>query len=340
MATSVSEGKAVRDPARPADLARRAPATWSDGRAKDAPDTRAAPTRGGGRARKGPEITFVVTDPSRLKITRKTPADGGAPRPAPIPPSRRPAGQPGRDPSAEDGLVFLTVATDRLHACRLRRRKAYPETAIGSFAAALEIKGWRQPILVRPHPAIRGHYEVVVGDLPFQAAQRAGLPHMPVAVCALSDQRALECALLEDLRRPDLTALEAAARLRQLSDACDHSRADLARLVGRSERQVAGLLRLLERPGPSRDAPAGAPPAPALTSLGAAMAALERRLADRLGLPVGIASHDQRGGVTITFETIEQLERIVRRLLASGAPSEPQRGAPAGATPTSAGLAA
>ena len=70
------------------------------------------------------------------------------------------------------------------------------------------------------------------------------------------------------------------------------------------------------------------------------MAALERRLADRLGLPVGIASHDQRGGVTITFETIEQLERIVRRLLASGAPSEPQRGAPAGATPTSAGLAA
>lgn len=338
MATSERDGKAVGDPARPADPAPGGPATPSDGRSSHAPDTREAPARGGGRTRRGPEITFVVTDPSRLRITRKAPGAGAAASRTPL--GRTALGRGPRQPSAEDGLVFLTVATDRLHSCRLRRRKAYPETAVASFADALEIKGWHQPILVRPHPAKPGHYEVVVGDLPVQAARRAGFAHMPVAVCALSDLRALECALLEDLRRPDLTPLEVAAALRQLIDACDHSHAELARLLGRSERQVAELLRLLERSAASADAPAGKARAPAPTSLGAAMAALERRLAARLGLPVGIASHDQRGGVTIAFESVEQLERIVRRLLAPAASSASQGGAHAGAAPASAELAA
>lgn len=342
MATSESDGKAVGDPARPADPAPGGPATPSDGRSSHAPDRREAPARGGGRTRRGPEITFVVTDPSRLRITRKAPGAGAVASRTPIRPSRTALGRAPRQPSAEDGLVFLTVATDRLHSCRLRRRKAYPETAVASFADALAIKGWHQPILVRPHPAKPGHYEVVVGDLPVQAARRAGFAHMPVAVCALSDLRALECALLEDLRRPDLTPLEVAAALRQLIDACDHSHAELARLLGRTERQVAELLRLLERSAASADAPAGKARAPAPTSLGAAMAALERRLAARLGLPVGIASHDQRGSVTIAFETVEQLERIVRRLLAPAAASASasQGGAHAGAAPASAELAA
>jgi ParB/RepB/Spo0J family partition protein len=340
MATSESDGKAVGDPARPADPAPGGPATPSDGRSSHAPDRREAPARRDGRARRGPDITFVVTDPARLRITRKAPGAGAAASRTPIRPSRTALGRAPRQPSAEDGLVFLTVATDRLHSCRLRRRKAYPETAVASFADALEIKGWHQPFLVRPHPAKPGHYEVVVGDLPVQAARRAEFAHMPVAVCALSDLRALECALLEDLRRPDLTPLEVAAALRQLIDACDHSHAELARLLGRTERQVAELLRLLERSAASADAPAGKARAPAPTSLGAAMAALERRLAARLGLSVGIASHDQRGGVTIAFESVEQLERIVRRLLAPAAASASQGGAHAGAAPASAELAA
>lgn len=184
------------------------------------------------------------------------------------------------------------MPAERLHPCRSRRRKPYRQTAIEALAASIRTTGWHQPILVRPHPAIAGHYQVVVGDLPFRAARSAGLARLPVAVCNLSDLRALECILLEEARRPDLAPVEAALVLGQLLASFDYSLAELAGRVGTSEREVV------------------------------------RRLSDRLGLKVEVATCGWAGTVRIAFEDIEQLERIARHLSSFGTRSDLGRRTP------------
>jgi len=145
-------------------------------------------------------------------------------------------------------LVTKTVPTDRLHSSWLRPRTPYDERAIRTLAGSIRTSGRQHPILVRPHPVIARNYEIVVGELPFQTARFAGLEHLTVVVCSLSDIRALECVLLEDVRRPDLTPFEVAVGYGQLIRTFKYSLADLAKLVGKSERQVAHNLLLLDSP--------------------------------------------------------------------------------------------
>jgi ParB family chromosome partitioning protein len=210
---------------------------------------------------------------------------------------------------------------------------------------------------------IARNYEIVVGELPFQTARFAGLEHLTVVVCSLSDIRALECVLLEDVRRPDLTPFEVAVGYGQLIRTFKYSLADLAKLVGKSERQVARNLLLLDSPldspGAARKAPggrevkpdlvrpsAGAAVAPSLDvkapaggagdperpSLNRELAALERHLSGALGLEVEMTTKGGQGAVQISFANIEQLECIARHLSSFDVHSEPQ--------PTCPGLAA
>jgi len=294
------------------------------------------------------EINLIVADRTRLTATRKargpTTASGPASesvsrslaRQAPPRTGGR-AGGPSKRRASDGDFVYLTVPTEQLLAFRPRCRKPYPQMAIRALAASMGATAWHHPILVRPHPTIARHYEVVVGDLAFQAAQSAGLACMPVAVCGLSHRRALECALLEDVRRPDLTPLEVALGYGQLIAQFGYGLAQLAQLAGKSERQVARLLRLLLQSSATfGDGPAGRPRPPQPRSPSAAVAALERRLSERLGAAVEIKGDGRSGAIRITFETVEQFQTIARQLSAFGPRPDPRTG-PGRASP---GLAA
>lgn len=301
----------------------------------------------GPHASKGPRINLTLADPARVKVVRqsRTSSPPAEQLPAAAP---RPACGPCEPRSPQSTLVWKSVATNRLHSSWLRPRAPYDEGTVRSLAASLAAAGWQHPVLVRPHPVIARDYEIVVGELPVLAARSAGLEEVTVVVCRLSDRRALECVLLEDVRRPDLTPFEVAVGYGQLIRTFRYSLAVLAKLVGKSERQVVRSLLLLDasnaapeaRERPAALAAAGRPSAtvsgtaagPEGPALNKQMAALERHLAHAIGLEVAVSARDGQGHLRISYANIDQLEWLVRRLLAMGVHWEPE--------PTCPGLAA
>ena len=105
-----------------------------------------------------------------------------------------------------------------------------------------------QPILVRPAPGKPGEYQIVAGERRWRAAQRAGLQALPALVRELGDQETLEIALIENLQRADLNALEEAAAYSSLMGLSGGTQDELAQAVGKSRSHVANTLRLLQLP--------------------------------------------------------------------------------------------
>jgi ParB family chromosome partitioning protein len=105
-----------------------------------------------------------------------------------------------------------------------------------------------QPILVRPAPGRAGEYQIVAGERRWRAAQRAGLAAMPAVVRELGDRETLELALIENLQRADLNAMEEAAAFSSLISLSGGSQEDVAQAVGKSRSHVANTLRLLQLP--------------------------------------------------------------------------------------------
>jgi ParB family chromosome partitioning protein len=105
-----------------------------------------------------------------------------------------------------------------------------------------------QPLLVRPLGPGETGFELVAGERRWRAAQKIGLHEVPVVVRAVGDAEAIELALVENLQREDLSALEEAAAYRRLIDAFGRTQAELAAAVGKSRSHVANTLRLLTLP--------------------------------------------------------------------------------------------
>jgi ParB family chromosome partitioning protein len=127
-------------------------------------------------------------------------------------------------------------------------RRQFDETALAELADSIRAHGLLQPILVRPIESEADKYEIVAGERRWRAAQRAGLHDVPVTVQPLTDTQALEIALVENLQRQDLTALEEAEGYQRLIDEFGHSHGELGKLVGKSRSHVANMLRLLGLP--------------------------------------------------------------------------------------------
>jgi ParB family transcriptional regulator, chromosome partitioning protein len=104
-----------------------------------------------------------------------------------------------------------------------------------------------QPIIVRPDPA-GGSYEIVAGERRWRAAQRAGLHQVPVIIRDLSDQDALELAIIENVQRSDLNAIEEAGGYRELMERFGYTQDQLAEVIGKSRSHLANTLRLLKLP--------------------------------------------------------------------------------------------
>jgi ParB family chromosome partitioning protein len=131
-------------------------------------------------------------------------------------------------------------------------RKSFREDELDELAASIHERGVIQPVIVRPIPRVADAYEIIAGERRWRAAQRAGLHEIPVVVIDVSDREALELAIVENVQRADLNALEEANGYAQLGADYKYSHADIARIVGKSRSHVANTLRLTGLPEHSR----------------------------------------------------------------------------------------
>jgi len=131
----------------------------------------------------------------------------------------------------------------------LQPRSHFDEEAMSSLAASIRELGVLQPILVREVDGEAESYELIAGERRWRAARRAGLQTIPVLVqTATSDVHSLEQALVENIHRADLNALEEAAAYQQLIDEFEFTHEQVATRVGKSRTAVTNTLRLLQLP--------------------------------------------------------------------------------------------
>lgn len=127
-------------------------------------------------------------------------------------------------------------------------RKAFDEADLEDLASSIREKGVLQPILARTIPGLADAYEIIAGERRWRAAQRAGLHDVPVILAEVGDREALELAIVENVQRADLNALEEAMGYDQLAGEFGYSQNDLARIIGKSRSHIANTLRLLKLP--------------------------------------------------------------------------------------------
>jgi ParB family chromosome partitioning protein len=127
-------------------------------------------------------------------------------------------------------------------------RMDFPEAELEELAQSVRQRGVLQPILVRPAPGRPGEYQIVAGERRWRAAQRAGLTAVPAVVRELGDVETLEIALIENIQRADLNALEEASAYMSLMTLAQTTQEEVAHAVGKSRSHVANTLRLLQLP--------------------------------------------------------------------------------------------
>lgn len=127
-------------------------------------------------------------------------------------------------------------------------RRKFVEEELAELSASIREKGILQPILVRGVPGKADLFEIVAGERRWRAAQKAGLHDVPVVLMEIGDREALEIAIVENVQRTDLNALEEASGYESLIQEFKYSQNDLARVVGKSRSHVANTLRLQKLP--------------------------------------------------------------------------------------------
>ncbi len=155
-----------------------------------------------------------------------------------------PVTQPRIPPEGEQRMVPIEL----IRAGKLNPRKSFKEDELAELADSIREKGLVQPILVRPEPGSSGSYEIVAGERRWRASQRAGLHAVPVIVRDLADQEVLELAIIENVQRADLNAIEEAAGYQELIERYAYTQERLAEVIGKSRSHLANTLRLLKLP--------------------------------------------------------------------------------------------
>jgi ParB family chromosome partitioning protein len=130
-------------------------------------------------------------------------------------------------------------------------RRSFDDGELHDLASSIRQHGIVQPVVVRTLSA--GQYEIIAGERRWRAAQLAGLVEIPVIVRDVDDKTALEIAIVENVQRSDLNALEEALGYEQLIAEYGYTQNDLGEIIGKSRSHVANSLRLLKLPEPVRD---------------------------------------------------------------------------------------
>lgn len=160
----------------------------------------------------------------------------------------RPA-QPQKVAVAADGKVPIEFLSPNPK----NPRRQFGDADLMDLAQSIREHGVVQPVVARPSPGHAGRYEIIAGERRWRAAQRAGLTEIPVILRDVSDRTALELAIIENVQRTDLNAVEEALGYQNLIDEHGYTQADLGQVIGKSRSHVANTLRLLKLPEVIRD---------------------------------------------------------------------------------------
>src|SRR5215469_12366198 len=184
----------------------------------------------------------------------------------------------------ESDSMLRIVPISHIRPNAFQPRSNFDEESMASLAASIKAVGLLQPVLVRELRDETESYELIAGERRWRAARRAGLQTIPVLVQVADDAASLEQALVENLHRVDLNALEEAAAYQQLIDEFGLTHEQVASRVGRGRATVTNTLRLLQLPAGAQQALAertiSAGHARAL--LGTPDRALQEKLVDRI----------------------------------------------------------
>lgn len=152
------------------------------------------------------------------------------------------------------GRGLLALAIGQLEPNRFQPRTDFDETGLEELAESIKAQGIVQPIVVIPKEGHEGRFHIVAGERRWRAAQRAGLAEVPVVVReVMSDQQLLEMALVENIQREDLNAIEEAEAYRALSETFSLSQEEIATRVGKGRTTITNILRLLRLPAEVQD---------------------------------------------------------------------------------------
>jgi len=127
-------------------------------------------------------------------------------------------------------------------------RRAFSDAELGELAESIKQHGVIQPIVARPVKGVQDRYEIIAGERRWRAAQVAGLRDVPIVPVDVSDSDALEIAIIENVQREDLNAMEEAQGYHALSDEFKLSQDEIAKIVGKSRSHVANMMRLTKLP--------------------------------------------------------------------------------------------
>ena len=160
----------------------------------------------------------------------------------------------GGSPSGSDQLRKMTmlVPIEKLRANPLQPRRDFDAAALADLSASIRAKGVLQPLIVRPS-GTDGLYEIVAGERRWRAAQMAQVHEIPVIARDLDDTEVLEIAIIENIQREDLNAIEEAMGFRQLMDRFGHTQERMADALSKSRSHIANQLRLLTLPDAVQD---------------------------------------------------------------------------------------
>jgi ParB family transcriptional regulator, chromosome partitioning protein len=150
--------------------------------------------------------------------------------------------------SGPSGGGVMALPIGDVYPGRTQPRQHFAQAEIDELAESIQSLGILQPLIVRPHPNRPGAYEIIAGERRWRAAQQVRLHEVPALVRELSDGEALEIALVENLQRENLSAVEEAEGYRRLMDEYSHTQEALARMLGKSRSHIANTLRLLQLP--------------------------------------------------------------------------------------------
>lgn len=265
-------------------------------------------------------------------------------------------------PEGRRAAGVLDVPIELIHPNPEQPRRAFGVEELEELAASIRERGVLQPILVRPMPGPAEAYQIIAGERRWRAAQHAGLAAIPALVRDLADEEVMEVALVENIQRSDLNAIEEARGYEVLLERFGRSAEAIAKAVGKSRSHVANTLRLTRLPDTVQNhvsagrltagharALLDLPQGPALAeriikqglnvrqtealaraARGAARPrpskprgaghkdpdtrALESDLEDVLGLKVEIRDRGGVGELRVTYQTLEQLDDLCRRL--------------------------
>ncbi len=127
-------------------------------------------------------------------------------------------------------------------------RSLFREEDLADLTNSIREKGVIQPIVVRAIPGVADAYEIIAGERRWRAAQAAGLAEVPIVIHEADDKEALELAIIENVQRADLNAIEEARGYERLGAEFGYAQGDIAKIIGKSRSHVANTMRLLNLP--------------------------------------------------------------------------------------------